>query len=315
MTPGPVRCDGVADQANAVDEHPLHRLVFLSAPVYGSVPNNRYATSCWTAVEIDDIVPLSERSGRSVPVRRDVGTAMLVAHLEKGTHMLTVDPPIDHTASTAIGHAGRAFWLFIGSFLSFVGVIVVSMLLSNSEYQTALYDRAEELGVNQNFLPADELADIVRTYPESTVVLVTTAVLFLFSATLLAWGFRRLGVIAGHSNLTYLAMTLAVLGGVCMAVMTFLPKLLADGNGWLLDNWWIYMTLVGIAVIASCVALIVTVVAMRPSGLARRTGIVVAALCALTIVAQLTVTAPPIVPTLLAAVFAFNVRRAARTAT
>ena len=176
-----------------------------------------------------------------------------------------------------------------------------------------MYDKAEELGVNQNFLPADELAEIVRVYPEPMVVLLATAALFLLSAALLASGFRRLGDISGDSNLTYAAMTLAVLAGVCMAVMTFLPRLLADGNEWLLDNWWIYMTLVGIAVIASCVALILVVVAMRPGGLALRTGIVVAALSALTILAQLTATSPPIVPTVLAAVFAFNVRRAART--
>lgn len=224
--------------------------------------------------------------------------------------MHTTEPTVDEATSNSVTRAGRAFWLSVGSFLSFIGVIVVS--LSNSEYQTALYDRAEELGVNQNFLPPDELAEIVRTFPDPLVVSLVTVALFLLSGFLLAYGLRLLGGVAGSVRLTWTAATLAVLGGVCMAVVTFLPRLLADGNGWLLENWWVYMTLVAVAVIAACVGVILIVAAMRPSGLARRTGMVVAALCALTIVAQLTVTAPPIVPNLLAAAFAFNVRRAAR---
>lgn len=227
--------------------------------------------------------------------------------------MLTVEPAVANVTSKTETDAGKAFWLFLGSFLSFVGVIIVSMVISSSEYQTAVYDRAEQLGVNQNFLPAEELADIVRTYPDPFVTYLATSGFFLLSAVLFAFGLRLLGGISGNSTLTRAAIALAVLGGVCMAVMTFLPRFLADGNVWLLENWWVYMTLVGVAVVAACVAVIVVVVvAMRASGLARRTGFVVVALSALTIVVQLTVSAPPIVPYLLGAAFAFNVRRAAR---
>ena len=50
----------------------------------------------------------------------------------------------------------------LSSVLSFVAVVVASVVLTNPDYQEALYARAQELGVNQNYLPAAALAQIVR---------------------------------------------------------------------------------------------------------------------------------------------------------
>lgn len=219
-------------------------------------------------------------------------------------------------APDAASRAWRAFWLFLGSFLSFIAVIVVSLVLSNPDYQEALYARAQELGVNQNYLPADVLAQIVREHPEPAWTYWVNAVLFALSAVLAATGLRLMGGIAGARGVlpTKAAVALAVVGGLAMATMAFLPRPLADGNGWLADNWWIYMTLVGVFVVGTSLALILVAVALRETGLARRTGVVTIALCALTIVAQLTVSAPPIVPMMLGTIYAFNLARAAKKA-
>lgn len=219
------------------------------------------------------------------------------------------------TASGAAATARRALWFFLGSFVSYLAIIVVSIVLSNPDYQTALYDKADELGLNQNHLPPEVMAELSRTYPDPITSLVATAVLFVLSGVLLALGVRLLGLLAFRPALAKVAAVLAVLGGIAMAVMTFLPRLLADGSEWLAGNWWIYMGLVAAAVIASSLALILVAVAVRNAGLARRTAIVVVVLCVLTIVAQVaTAGAPPIVPMLLGAVLAFNVRRGSRMA-
>ncbi|GAA1522181.1 hypothetical protein [Nocardioides humi] len=221
---------------------------------------------------------------------------------------------ITESAATSgvAARAKTATWLFLGSFVACVGVIVVSMLLFNRDYQTALYDRADELGVNQNHLPAEVMADLGRAHPDALGVLVATAALFLLSGALLAWGTGLLGGVAGRRASTQAAIVLALLGGLAMAVMTFLPRRLSGGSAWLADNWWVYLTLVNTAVIADALALILVAIGVRSAGLARRTAVVVIALCALTVVAQLVASAPPIVPMLLGTVLAFNVERAAR---
>lgn len=208
--------------------------------------------------------------------------------------------------------ARTAFWAFLGSFVAFIGVIIVSLLLANPDYQTALYDRAEELGVNQNHVPAAVIAELTSAHPDPVWALLATAGLFLTSGALVAVGVSSLGGAAGRSGGVGLGAGLALGGGVAMAVVTFLPAMLAGGSGWLADNWWVYMTLVDIAVVATSLAVILGAVAVRAAGLARRTALVVIALCALVIVAQILSDAPPIVPMLLGSVLAFTTMRALR---
>lgn len=212
--------------------------------------------------------------------------------------------------------AGRAVWAFTGSFLCVLGVLVVSVGLVNRAYTEALYNKAEELGVNQNHLPAEVLADLVRRYPDPVWSLSVYAGLFVLSAALFARGLLFLGAISGPkgTRVARVSAWLTVVGGVAMAVMTFLPRRLAAGDAWLAENWWIYMTLVGVFVITTALGLLLVAVVLRRTGLAGRTGLVVISLCALTIAAQLTVDAPPILAMLLGTGYAFNIRRAARSA-
>ncbi|WP_088319173.1 hypothetical protein [Kineosporia sp. R_H_3] len=207
--------------------------------------------------------------------------------------------------------ARSALRCFLASLLAFIAVLGVSMGLSNREYQKALYETAERLGVNQNHLAPDVLAQLVQRYPEPLWALVATALLFLLSAVLFARGLTRLSSIAdGAARQGVVAAAGVVAGGLGMAVMTFLPRALGAGNPWLAEHWWIYLTLVSSFVVTTSLGLLVVAVLLRRAGVAPRVALVVAALCAVTVVAQVTVDAPPILPMLFGALLAFSTNRA-----
>ncbi|HWJ09798.1 MAG TPA: hypothetical protein VNS46_10505 [Nocardioides sp.] len=227
----------------------------------------------------------------------------------------TADPVTRSTSASAedAGAARRASRMFLGSFVGFVGIVITSAAVDSAR-DTAQREAADELDVNLNHLPADVLARILQE-DSSTVATVLNLVFATISVVLFAAAIHALvGVPGARGAVARGAVALAVVGGLSWLGMNAAELALRSEPGWLMDNWWIYMTLVAVFVIAACLALMTAVACLWGTGRARRTGIVVIAICALTIVAQLTVNAPPIVPMLLGAIYAFNVARAVRTA-
>jgi 8-oxo-dGTP pyrophosphatase MutT (NUDIX family) len=204
--------------------------------------------------------------------------------------------------------ARRASGLFLGSFAGFVGIVVASVL--DADRDAAQREAAEELGVNLNHLPPEVLARILRE-DSSNLAVFATILFALLSVVLFAFAVWTLVGVAGQRRnlLAGGAVALAVAGGVAWLGVNASEVLLRFEPGWLVDNWWIYMTLVATFVVAACLALILAVLRLWGTGLARRTAVVVIVVSALTVVAQLTVNAPPIVPMLLGAIYAFNVKR------
>ena len=142
---------------------------------------------------------------------------------------------------------------------------------------------------------------------------VLNIVFAVISVVLFAAAIRALVAVAGEqTSLARGAFALAVAGGVAWLGMNAAELALRSEPGWLVANWWLYMTLVATFVVAACLSLILAVVRLWETGYARRTAVVVIVICSLTVVAQLTVNAPPIVPMLLGAIYAFSVTRAVR---
>ena len=208
--------------------------------------------------------------------------------------------------------ARRASALFLGSFAGFVGIVVASVL--DADRDVAQRQAAEELGVNLNHLPPEVLARILREESSNPAVVLTISCA-LVSVVLFALAVWSLVGVAGQRRhpLAVGAVGLAVAGGLAWMGMNASEVLLRFEPGWLVDNWWIYMTLVAAFVVAACLALVLAVIRLWPTGVARRTAVVVIVLCSLTVLVQLTVNAPPIVPMLLGAIYAFNVKRSVRT--
>lgn len=86
---------------------------------------------------------------------------------------------------------------------------------------------------------------------------------------------------------------------------------MASGSQLLADNWWLWGAALATFVLAITMSLVLTVWHLRPSGLAKRTGVVVLVLSIAVALATVTTGAPPILPMLLGVVFSFNVSRAA----
>jgi hypothetical protein len=217
------------------------------------------------------------------------------------------------TSTEVLATARRASRLFLGSFAGFVGIVITSSVI-DADRDTAQREAADELGVNLNHLPADVLAQILRE-DSSTVATVLTIAFAIISVALFAAAIRSLSDVAGERNLLARgAFALALLGGVAFLAMILSELLLRSEPPWLVHNWWLYMTLVAVFVVAACFALTLAVIRLWDTGHARRSAVVVIVICLLTVVAQVTVNAPPIVPMLLGAIYAFNLTRSVRAA-
>jgi hypothetical protein len=232
-----------------------------------------------------------------------------------------ISPTTTSTPQTTLSPADarrvrRGGWLLVVSFLMFVG-FVAAIIFDQSGYGQAAQDAADRLGVGVNDVPAEVLAPINREYSDSVrslVLLVWVLVVFgLFIA-----GLRTAAAIAGPGRRRSLrnAMTgLAALTPLCW-VMVFLLDFgisVQSPPQWVLR---LYDAGYGAAIAANTVggslALMCLVVLLRPTRIARRTGVVVLALSALGTVAAVSVGAPPIVPLLLGAALGLVMIRGVR---
>jgi hypothetical protein len=182
-----------------------------------------------------------------------------------------------------------------GLFLFALVCAVVSQ--STSGIMQAEDEAAARLGVNLNELPADVLAEIHRG--ESWVGAALVALPFLAAAVLLFLGIRSAARTATvrYRVTAAVATTLAALSALTWAYVQVASPFYVEP----------VQRLVLPAVIAStaagCAALGVLAIALRGSGIARRTAAVVAVLAAATTVGAFFVV-PPFAPYVLAAVLA-----------
>lgn len=227
------------------------------------------------------------------------------------TSIRSASRPTSTSSTDVVQRSRLASRLFLGSFVGFVGIVITNSVI-DADRDTAQREAAGVLGVNLNHLPAEVLAEILRE-ESSTLASVLNIFLAVMSVALFAAAIRTLvGVADQRTLLARGAFALAVVGGVAWLGMNVSELVLRSEPGWLVANWWIYMALVAVFVVAACVSLIFAVARLWETGYARRTAVVVIAICSLTVVAQLTVNAPPIVPMLLGAIYAFNLTRAVR---
>lgn len=217
------------------------------------------------------------------------------------------------TSAEATGHARRATRLFLASTISFIG-LVMTMTVGLADRQSAQDDAARELGVELDDIPPGRLADIIsETWSTPAVVLI--AALAIVSTILFSRAVLALGEVAQHQRpaLTTWAASLPFLGVAAFLGLLGAERALTAKPAWLLDNWWISTTLLATFVLMVTTSLVLIIVRIWPTGLARRTCVVVLLLAVALTVLTLTAGAPPVLPLILATVFAFNLRRATAT--
>lgn len=210
--------------------------------------------------------------------------------------------------------ARRGGWLFVSSFVLFAGYIVVFSALGG-DYDAANQQLADRLGVGVNDVPAAELAPLNRQFQDT-----------VYTVAQLLWGLLAFGLFTGGvAHLARLAdqrrgwrvgaVVLGVLPVLCWALVVVLAWLLGASapDQWIFQVYDVaFFPLLAAIVISGAAALIALVAAVWPTGFARRTSAVAAALAALGAVAAATVGTPPIVALLAGAVLGTGVLLAAR---
>lgn len=216
----------------------------------------------------------------------------------------TMTEPLD-----AVARAGGAARRFLIATLLFVG-LVVTMAVGLSDRQSAQDEVARDLGVGLDDIPPDRLADIIReTWSTPAVLLI--GMLALVSTVIFSRGMVLLGSIAPQRGpvLGTLATVLPLLGAAGFLGLLGLERALTGEPAWLVDNWWISRALLTIFVLTVTAALVLAVIRLWPTGVARRTSVVVLLLAVVLAALSVTAGAPPVLPLILATVFAHNVRR------
>ncbi|BBG02911.1 MULTISPECIES: hypothetical protein [Pseudonocardia] len=204
--------------------------------------------------------------------------------------------PHDTPVSLDVPAARRGGRFLLGSFLVFAAMIVVDLVRSTLDGSLAAErTAADQLGVDPNELPPEVVA---RIHGEPSLldpmpyVLIAGATAFAVGVTVVARASgptrRRPGAVAATA-----AVVCAVAWGAAQVV-----ALLVRSAGMAVGN--VLPVLVTVTCAAGGVALVALVVALRPSGVARRTGTVVAGLGVVTVAACFTL--PPLVPFALGAV-------------
>ena len=224
--------------------------------------------------------------------------------------MTLTEPRTDETATVAF--ARRASRFFAGSFAAFVALFL-TMIFGLADRQSATADLAEEHGGTDLDVPTSAYAAALdRT--NAPIAYLTIAVLALVSVVLFARACHALGRVAGRPEhpTCRAAVTLPLLGLLSFWGLLVAEQLLAQRQAWMLEHYWtVWQGALAVFIVTLAVSVVLIVVCLWPTGLARRTSVVVAILA--TLVALVTVTAgvPPILPILLGLVLAFNVKRAA----
>ncbi|GAB2655221.1 hypothetical protein [Kribbella swartbergensis] len=220
-------------------------------------------------------------------------------------------PPLTTAECDRLRRAGR---LLIGAFAGFV-VSVATMIATNNGYDAALSEAAEQRGVALNDLPAEAIAPINHEYNEIWSGLLTLALIMLTLGTYIA-GVRMTARVRDGGTLGRAAVACAAVMPVCwFAVYTLEYAVGTDNPGRWIDIYdAAYDPVIATSSVTGSLALLGVVVLMRRAGVARRTGVVVAALAVLVIVAAVAFGAPPIVPLLLGAIVGIVMVRTARSA-
>lgn len=212
----------------------------------------------------------------------------------------------------AADRAGGLARPFLVATLLFVG-LVVTMTVGLSDRQAAQDEVAGDLGVGIDDIPPDRLADILReTWNTPAVVLI--GLLALSSTLIYCRGMVILGGVAPELRpvLARLSAALPVIGVGGFLGLLGLERWLTEEPVWLLHNWWVSHALLSVFVLTVTGSLVLAVVRLWPTGLARRTSVVVLLLAVVLAALSVTAAAPPVLPLVLATVFAFNVGRALR---
>jgi hypothetical protein len=208
----------------------------------------------------------------------------------------------------------RSGWLLIGAFLGFV-VSVATMIATNNGYDAALSEAAKQRGVALNDLPAEAIAPINHEYNEIWSGGLTLCLIMLTLGTYIA-GVRTAARVRDGGALGRAAVACAAVMPVCwLGVYTLEYAVGTDDPGRWIDIYdAAYDPAIAISSVTGSLALLGVIVLMRRAGVARRTGVVVAALAVLVIGAAVAFGAPPIVPLLLAAIVGIVMVRTARSA-
>lgn len=225
------------------------------------------------------------------------------------THTFTLARPDEATsqARTATRH-------FLAATIAFIG-LVLTMSVGLADRQAAQDRAAKELGVGLDDIPPARLGDIISdTWSTPAVALI--AILAIISTVLFSRGVLALGRVAPHQRPAFTAWAagLPYVGVAAFLGLLGAERALTAKPGWLLDNWWISTALLATFVLTVTISLLLAVVRIWPTGLARRASITILLLAIAVTVLTLTAGAPPVLPLILATVFAFNVRRAATSA-
>lgn len=210
----------------------------------------------------------------------------------------------------ATDHAREATRLFLAATISFVG-LVVTMAVGLADRQSAQDELARELGVGLDDIPPGRLADIISaTWNTSAVVLI--AGLAIISTAFFSRGLLALGGVAPDQRptLSTWAAVLPYIGVAAFLCLLGAERALTAKPAWLLDNWWLSTALLTTFVLTVTASLALSIVRIWPTGLARRTGATVLLFAVALTVLTLTAGAPPVLPLILATVFALNLRRA-----
>ena len=210
----------------------------------------------------------------------------------------------------ATDRAGGAARHFLVATLLFVG-LVVTMTVGLSDRQSAQDEVARDLGVGLDDIPPDRLADVIReTWSTPAVLLI--GVLALVSTVVYARGMVVLGSVAPQHGprLTRFAAALPIVGAAAFLGLLGLERALTGEPAWLVDNWWVARAMLTVFVLAVTGSLVLAVVRLWPTGVARRTSVTVLVLAVVLTALSVTAGAPPVLPLVLATVFAHHVRRA-----
>lgn len=244
-----------------------------------------------------------------------VGTAQpreVLVSTVRETSTVTIPDP-DETAR--LRRAGR---FLVGSFVAFLlGFVAVIVSGITSGVFAAEEEAAERLGVGINELPVTELVRIYQVQNLAEIVLVTLPL--VLAPVLLVLGVRRAAAVAAPRHRS-LATVSTVLAAGSAAAFLFVQYLYA-GVYFGLDNLPPLVAQVGtlgepFVVVSAALggaALLALVPVLRARGVARRTGIAVAVLSALTVLGCLF--APPFAPYVVAVVLGVALARTRSSAT
>ncbi|MEU6696954.1 hypothetical protein [Pseudonocardia sp. NPDC046786] len=203
----------------------------------------------------------------------------------------------------------RGARLLVGSFAVLIAMIVVDLVRTVLDGSLAAETAAaEELGVDVNELPPEVVAQIhgeQSLLDPMPYLLIAGAAAFAFGIATVARAVRPARRGSGA-----VAVTAAV---VCAAAWSAaqVVALLVGVGGKAVEGW--LPVLVTVTCATGGVALVALVVALRPSGVARRTGTVVAGLAGASVVASFAL--PPLVPFVLGAVLGAPLAVARRSST